>query len=103
MASTTSELRASVCLSSGFSVPIHTLGKGALTSLALMSLPGSEKWRECTQESQLCPHAPALCPQEPAFGMLTLPLRTPLTRLPVECHAEAVSVFKLVRVRPCHL
>ncbi|XP_077748512.1 unconventional myosin-XV [Canis aureus] len=34
--------------------------------------------------------------KEPAFGMLTLPLRTPLTRLPVECHAEAVSVFKLI-------
>uniref|UniRef100_M3XLT0 Unconventional myosin-XV n=1 Tax=Mustela putorius furo TaxID=9669 RepID=M3XLT0_MUSPF len=34
--------------------------------------------------------------KEPAFGMLTVPLRTPLTRLPAECHAEAVSVFKLI-------
>ncbi|XP_040830480.1 unconventional myosin-XV [Ochotona curzoniae] len=34
--------------------------------------------------------------KEPAFGMLTVPLRTPLTRLPAEHHAEAVSIFKLV-------
>lgn len=30
--------------------------------------------------------------------MLTVPLRMPLTRLPVEHHTEAVSIFKLVRV-----
>lgn len=57
----------------------------------------------CAHEPQLWPHAPALCPQEPAFGMLTVPLKTPLLRLPAECHAEAVSVFKLVSVRPGHL
>uniref|UniRef100_A0A8C5KEC4 Unconventional myosin-XV n=1 Tax=Jaculus jaculus TaxID=51337 RepID=A0A8C5KEC4_JACJA len=34
--------------------------------------------------------------KEPAFGMLTVPLRTPLTRLPTEYHAEAVSIFKLI-------
>ncbi|KAL4835098.1 hypothetical protein H8958_015200, partial [Nasalis larvatus] len=34
--------------------------------------------------------------KEPTFGMLTVPLRTPLTQLPAEHHAEAVSVFKLV-------
>ncbi|EFB16037.1 hypothetical protein PANDA_012269, partial [Ailuropoda melanoleuca] len=34
--------------------------------------------------------------KEPAFGMLTVPLKTPLLRLPAECHAEAVSVFKLI-------
>ncbi|XP_021103173.1 unconventional myosin-XV [Heterocephalus glaber] len=34
--------------------------------------------------------------KEPAFGMLTAPLRTPLTRLPAEHHAEAVSIFKLI-------
>ncbi|XP_010635730.1 unconventional myosin-XV isoform X1 [Fukomys damarensis] len=34
--------------------------------------------------------------KEPTFGMLTAPLRTPLTRLPAEHHAEAVSIFKLV-------
>ncbi|XP_073090813.1 unconventional myosin-XV [Manis javanica] len=34
--------------------------------------------------------------KEPAFGMLTVPLRTPLMRLPVECHVEAVSIFKLI-------
>ncbi|XP_070338360.1 unconventional myosin-XV isoform X6 [Equus asinus] len=34
--------------------------------------------------------------KEPAFGMLTVPLRMPLTRLPVELHAEAVGVFKLI-------
>nr|XP_020015153.1 unconventional myosin-XV [Castor canadensis] len=34
--------------------------------------------------------------KEPAFGMLTVPLRTPLTRLPAEHHAEAVSIFKLI-------
>ncbi|XP_066876789.1 unconventional myosin-XV isoform X1 [Kogia breviceps] len=34
--------------------------------------------------------------KEPAFGMLTAPLRTPLTRLPAEHHAEAVGVFKLI-------
>uniref|UniRef100_A0A8C2YKT7 Unconventional myosin-XV n=1 Tax=Chinchilla lanigera TaxID=34839 RepID=A0A8C2YKT7_CHILA len=34
--------------------------------------------------------------KEPAFGMLTAPLRTPLTRLPPEHHAEAVSTFKLI-------
>ncbi|XP_014398290.1 PREDICTED: unconventional myosin-XV [Myotis brandtii] len=34
--------------------------------------------------------------KEPAFGMLTVPLRMPLTGLPVEHHAEAVSIFKLV-------
>lgn len=45
----------------------------------------------------LCPCI-CLCPQEPAFGMLTVPLRMPLTGLPVEHHAEAVSIFKLVRV-----
>lgn len=28
--------------------------------------------------------------------MLTVPLKMPLTRLPVEHHAEAISVFKLV-------
>lgn len=32
--------------------------------------------------------------------MLTVPLRTPLMRLPVECHVEAVSIFKLVGVCP---
>lgn len=37
-----------------------------------------------------------MCPQEPSFGMLTVPLKMPLTRLPVEHHAEAISVFKLV-------
>lgn len=45
----------------------------------------------------------ALCPQEPAFGMLTVPLRMPLTELPVEHHAEAVSIFKLVWVCLNHL
>ncbi|XP_007939649.1 unconventional myosin-XV [Orycteropus afer afer] len=34
--------------------------------------------------------------KEPAFGMLTVPLRTPLTWLPAEYHSEAVSIFKLV-------
>ncbi|XP_028390179.1 unconventional myosin-XV [Phyllostomus discolor] len=34
--------------------------------------------------------------KEPAFGMLTVPLRMPLTELPVEYHAEAVSIFKLI-------
>ncbi|XP_045744106.1 unconventional myosin-XV [Mirounga angustirostris] len=34
--------------------------------------------------------------KEPALGMLTVPLRTPLMQLPAECHAEAVSVFKLI-------
>uniref|UniRef100_G3RJD1 Unconventional myosin-XV n=1 Tax=Gorilla gorilla gorilla TaxID=9595 RepID=G3RJD1_GORGO len=34
--------------------------------------------------------------KEPAFGMLTVPLRTPLTQLPAEHHAEAVSIFKLI-------
>ncbi|XP_032034078.1 unconventional myosin-XV [Hylobates moloch] len=34
--------------------------------------------------------------KEPAFGMLTVPLRTPLTQLPAEHHAEAMSVFKLI-------
>ncbi|CAK6437606.1 unnamed protein product [Pipistrellus nathusii] len=34
--------------------------------------------------------------KEPAFGMLTVPLRMPLTGLPAEHHAEAVSIFKLV-------
>ncbi|KAM8818946.1 unconventional myosin-XV [Rhynchonycteris naso] len=34
--------------------------------------------------------------KEPAFGMLTAPPRTPLTGLPVEHHAEAVSIFKLI-------
>ncbi|KAF7478538.1 hypothetical protein GHT09_010347 [Marmota monax] len=34
--------------------------------------------------------------KEPAFGMLTVPLRMPLTQLPAEYHAEAVSIFKLV-------
>nr|XP_042139289.1 unconventional myosin-XV [Peromyscus maniculatus bairdii] len=34
--------------------------------------------------------------KEPSFGMLTVPLKTPLTRLPVEHHAEAISVFKLI-------
>ncbi|XP_012520442.1 PREDICTED: unconventional myosin-XV [Propithecus coquereli] len=34
--------------------------------------------------------------KEPAFGMLTVPLRTPLMQLPAEQHAEAVSVFKLI-------
>ncbi|XP_014645274.1 PREDICTED: unconventional myosin-XV [Ceratotherium simum simum] len=34
--------------------------------------------------------------KEPAFGMLMVPLRMPLTRLPVELHAEAVSLFKLI-------
>ncbi|MBZ3882220.1 Unconventional myosin-XV [Sciurus carolinensis] len=33
--------------------------------------------------------------KEPAFGMLTVPLRMPLTQLPAEYHAEAVSIFKL--------
>lgn len=47
----------------------------------------------------LCPRV-CLCPQEPAFGMLTVPLRMPLTGLPVEHHAEAVSIFKLVRAFP---
>ncbi|KAB1266474.1 Unconventional myosin-XV [Camelus dromedarius] len=36
--------------------------------------------------------------REPAFGMLTVPLRTPLTWLPAEHHAEAVGIFKLVRI-----
>lgn len=53
--------------------------------------------------SQLCAHVPALCPQEPAFGMLAAPLRTPLTRLPAEYHSEAVGIFKLVRVCLDHL
>lgn len=44
-----------------------------------------------------------LCAQEPAFGMLTVPLRTPLTRLPAEYHVEAVGIFKLVRVCTDHL
>ncbi|XP_037664148.1 LOW QUALITY PROTEIN: unconventional myosin-XV [Choloepus didactylus] len=34
--------------------------------------------------------------KEPAFGMLAVPPRTPLTRLPPELHAEAVSIFKLI-------
>ncbi|XP_017169817.1 unconventional myosin-XV isoform X10 [Mus musculus] len=34
--------------------------------------------------------------KEPSFGMLTVPLKMPLTRLPVEHHAEAISVFKLI-------
>ncbi|XP_069916157.1 unconventional myosin-XV [Oryctolagus cuniculus] len=34
--------------------------------------------------------------KEPAFGMLTVPLKTPLTRLPAEHHTDAVSLFKLV-------
>ncbi|XP_023369828.1 unconventional myosin-XV [Otolemur garnettii] len=34
--------------------------------------------------------------KEPAFGMLTVPLRAPLTQLPAEHHAEAVSIFKLI-------
>ncbi|CAI9163148.1 unnamed protein product [Rangifer tarandus platyrhynchus] len=34
--------------------------------------------------------------KEPAFGMLTVPLRTPLTRLPAEYHVEAVGIFKLI-------
>ncbi|XP_026264502.2 unconventional myosin-XV [Urocitellus parryii] len=34
--------------------------------------------------------------KEPAFGMLTVPLRMPLTQLPAEYHAEAVSIFKLI-------
>nr|KAF6398725.1 myosin XVA [Molossus molossus] len=34
--------------------------------------------------------------KEPAFGMLTVPLRTPLTGLALEHHAEAVSMFKLI-------
>ncbi|XP_037348196.1 unconventional myosin-XV [Talpa occidentalis] len=34
--------------------------------------------------------------KEPAFGMLTVPLRSPLTQLPVECHSEAMSIFKLI-------
>ncbi|XP_058139334.1 LOW QUALITY PROTEIN: unconventional myosin-XV [Dasypus novemcinctus] len=34
--------------------------------------------------------------KEPAFGMLTAPLRKPLTWLPPEFHAEAVGVFKLI-------
>lgn len=35
--------------------------------------------------------------------MLTVPLRTPLTGLPAEHHAEAVSIFKLVRACPGRL
>lgn len=69
----------------------------------LVPLPGTEQFIRIAHEPQLWPHAPALCPQEPAFGMLTVPLKTPLLRLPAECRAEAVSVFKLVRVRPGHL
>ncbi|XP_077019523.1 unconventional myosin-XV [Tamandua tetradactyla] len=34
--------------------------------------------------------------KEPAFGMLAVPPRTPLTLLPLELHAEAISVFKLI-------
>ncbi|KAH0505963.1 Unconventional myosin-XV [Microtus ochrogaster] len=34
--------------------------------------------------------------KEPSFGMLTVPLKMPLTRLPVEHHTEAISVFKLI-------
>ncbi|KAM9693550.1 unconventional myosin-XV [Trichechus inunguis] len=34
--------------------------------------------------------------KEPTFGMLTVPLRTPLTWLPAEHHREAVCIFKLV-------
>uniref|UniRef100_A0A8C6Q8H4 Unconventional myosin-XV n=1 Tax=Nannospalax galili TaxID=1026970 RepID=A0A8C6Q8H4_NANGA len=34
--------------------------------------------------------------KEPTFGMLTVPLRMPLTRLPAEHHEEAISVFKLI-------
>ncbi|XP_069882886.1 unconventional myosin-XV [Dipodomys merriami] len=34
--------------------------------------------------------------KEPAFGMLTVPLKTSLTRLPAEHYAEAVSIFKLI-------
>ncbi|XP_027283093.1 unconventional myosin-XV isoform X2 [Cricetulus griseus] len=34
--------------------------------------------------------------KEPSFGMLTVPLKMPLTRLPVEHHSEAISVFKLI-------
>nr|XP_003420708.1 unconventional myosin-XV [Loxodonta africana] len=34
--------------------------------------------------------------KEPAFGMLTVPPRTPLTCLPAEHHREAVCIFKLV-------
>lgn len=43
---------------------------------------------------------PSLCPQEPSFGMLTVPLKMPLTQMLVEHHAEAISVFKLVRDLP---
>lgn len=35
--------------------------------------------------------------------MLTVPLTTPLTRLPAEYHVEAVGIFKLVRVCTDHL
>ncbi|XP_006901266.1 PREDICTED: unconventional myosin-XV [Elephantulus edwardii] len=34
--------------------------------------------------------------KEPTFGMLTVPLQTPLTWLPAEHHREALSIFKLV-------
>ncbi|XP_006875611.1 PREDICTED: unconventional myosin-XV [Chrysochloris asiatica] len=34
--------------------------------------------------------------KEPSFGMLTVPLRTPLTWLPAEHHREALTIFKLV-------
>ncbi|XP_054991733.1 unconventional myosin-XV [Sorex araneus] len=34
--------------------------------------------------------------KEPAFGMLTVPLRSPLTQLPIEHHPEAMSIFQLI-------
>lgn len=37
-----------------------------------------------------------MSPQEPAFGMLTAPLKAPLTRLDEELCHEALSLFKLV-------
>lgn len=62
----------------------------------LLCPPDPEWWVQRAPQAWLCPHIPALCPQEPAFGMLAAPLRTPLTRLPAEYHAEAVGIFKLV-------
>lgn len=53
MVSTPSLLMAMVCPLSGLSSLIHTLGKGAHSSLALVPVPGTE---QCIQ---MCPQAPA--------------------------------------------
>lgn len=68
---------------------VHALGEGdAHLTQGL--------WLQVCLPGQLAPSCAHPCSQEPAFGMLTVPLRTPLTRLAAEHHAEAVSIFKLV-------